>query len=404
MTTFSYSARNKDHIVQKGTMVAKDRSAVLETLKNRGLLPLLVKEAGGKKKLEIKLPFVKKKVKAKDLVVFTRELSTMINAGVPIVRSLNTLKEQAESPELQRVLEAVTGKVQGGAPLSDSLEAHPKVFSLVYVNMVRAGEAGGILDKILERLANQVEKDAEIKSKVKGALIYPGVIVTITIFAFVFLMTGIVPKLAAIFDQYEAELPLQTKIMLGISSFMQVYWWLLLIILAGLVFAIIRIHRTPKGKYKIDSWLLKMPVFGKVLMKTNVARFARTFSSLTGAGVSVLDGLSVTSKSLGNAVIRKGIEEATAKVKNGQPISESIEESHIFPPIISQMTAVGEETGQVDKVLDKMADFYEKEVDRVISSITSIIEPLLIVTLGTIVGLIVASVFGPISSLTEVVK
>ena len=174
--------------------------------------------------------------------------------------------------------------------------------------------------------------------------------------------------------------------------------------LVGLIIVIVRIYRTPSGKYRIDSWLLKMPIFGKVLMKTNIARFARTFSSLTGAGVSVLDGLNVTSKSLGNAVIRKGIVEATAKVKNGQPISESIEESHIFPPIISQMTAVGEETGQVDKVLDKVADFYEKEVDRVISSITSIIEPLLIVTLGAIVGLIVASVFGPISSLTEVVK
>lgn len=405
MAIFSYIARTSTNSTQTGVVTAKDRGAALESLRIKGLVPVLVKQAGRKRQLNFgKLKLGKKKVKSRDMVIFTRELSTMINAGVPILRSLRTLLDQTDSAVFKRTLESVTAKVEGGSPISDALGEYPKVFSLVYVNMVRAGEAGGILDQILERLAVQVEKDAEIKSKLKGAMIYPGIITFITFGAFIFLMTGIVPKLKEIFDQYNATLPLQTRIMLRISEVMQKFWPILLILSIVLIVVFVRAIRRPKGKYWFDKLTLKMPLFGKIILKVNIARFARTFSSLTTAGVAVLDGLNVTSKSLNNVIIQASLIEASKKVKNGLPISSALEEGGIFPPILTQMAAIGEETGQIDVVLAKVANFYESEVDRVIANLTSIIEPLLIVVLGGMVGLIVGSVFGPISSLTEVVQ
>lgn len=404
MAVFTYTARTKDNSIQNGSVNAKDRATALTTLKDRGLIPILVKKPGATGEIHIKIPGLGSKVKARDIVIFTRELSTMINAGVPIVKCLHTLRDQTESAQLHKTLDVVTAKVEGGAPLSDALEEHPKVFSLVYVNMVRAGETGGILDKILDRLAIQVEKDADMKGKLRGALIYPSVILVMTVGAFVFLMTGIIPKLKDIFDQFGAELPLNTRIMLGMSNIMQKYGIFIGIAAAGLVFLFIRIIHQPKGKLRWDKLLLKMPIFGKITLKINVARFSRTFSSLAAAGVPVLDGLNVTSQSLTNSIISRGIREAAQKVKNGQPISTSIEETKVFPPIVNQMLEVGEETGQVDKVLNKIADFYEQEVDRVMANLTSLMEPVIIIVLGAVVGLIIASIFGPISQLTNVVK
>lgn len=405
MASFEYTARTKEGSVQHGTMSASDRATVLSTLRQRNLIPVIIKQAATKKGvIKISIPFIGGKVKAKDVVVLTRQLSTMINAGVPIVRALHTLSDQTESSKLKVILTKVIAEVEGGAPLSDSLEKYPKVFSPVYVNMVRAGETGGILDQILERLANQVEKDADIKSKLRGAMIYPSILMCITFGAFIFLMTGIIPKLKEIFDEYDAQLPIHTRVMLSISEAMQKYGVLLAIIAIVLVILLVRFIKTPKGKKAFDRLILKMPIVGPVVLKVNVARFSRTFSSLTGAGVSVLDGLNVTAQALNNSILREAIEKAAEKVKNGAPISASLEETKIFPPIVPQMTAVGEETGQVDKVLGKVADFYEKEVDRVIANMTSIIEPLMIIVLGGLVGLIVASVFGPISELTNVVK
>ncbi len=404
MANFKYTARLKDNRLQEGIVSAATRSEAIKTLQERNITPILVRED---KRHKIALPSflqLQSKVKARDMVIFTRELATMINAGVPIAKALSTLRMQTESATLKKALVDVASTVESGSPLSDSLEKFPRVFSDVYVNMVRAGEAGGILDKILDRLAIQVEKDAAIRSKVKGAMIYPSVILIMTFGAFIFLMTGIVPKLKSIFDESGAQLPLYTKIMLNISSVMQKHGLLLLLLLVVVIVAFTRFVRQPKGKMLLDTALLRAPIFGKIILKVNIAQFSRTFSSLTSAGVSVLEGLKVTAKSLNNSVIREGINTAAKKVRNGQPISEALEEINIFPAILTQMTAVGEETGQVDSVLGKVADFYEEEVDRVISSLTSIMEPLIILVLGGMVGLIAASIFGPISQLTNVVQ
>lgn len=401
MASFKYTAKKNDGTTQKGTIDASSRSAALTALKERGTQPLVIKEAKKSwKDLNIKLPS-RGKVKTQDLVIFTRQFATMTNAGVPMIRTLSTLRDQTDSDSFREILTDVVDKVEGGTQLSEAMSQHPKAFSKVYVNMIRAGEEGGILDQISDRLANQVEKDSEMKGKVKSAMIYPAVITLITLGAFVFIMTAIIPKLAAIFEQFEGELPIQTKIMLGLSNFMVNNGILLAILVIISVIVFIRFIHTTKGKYLFDTVLLKLPIFGTIVMKVNIARFARTFSSLSSAGVSVLDSLSVTSGALSNSVIKDRIMDSTQRIRNGESISGALSVHDVFPPLMTQMASVGEETGQIDVVLDKVAEFYEKEVDRVISGLTSIIEPLLILLLGSIVGVIVASVFGPITSITE---
>lgn len=400
MAKFTYSAQSKSGDIQKGTIESDTKESALKALQAKGLRPLTVhteKKSPGD--INIKLPG-SNKVKKQDLVIFTRQLSTMINAGVPLIQSLATMRDQTESEALQKVLSGVVVKVESGIQLSEAMGEHPKVFSSVYTNMVKAGEEGGILDQIMERLALQVEKDAEIKGKLKSALTYPAVVTLVALGAVTFLLTNIIPNFGEIFEQFEMELPIQTRLMLGLSDFLRDNAVLLLVTIAGSVIALLRWKKTPKGKFIIDNLMLKAPIFGPVVLKVNVARFAQTFSSLTSAGVSVVNALEVTSGALSNSVIQKGILDSVEKIKNGQPISKSLSETGIFPPIITQMTAVGEETGQIDVVLEKVAEFYTKEVDRTIESISSIIEPMLIVGLGGAVGLIVASIFGPLSEIT----
>jgi len=398
MPNFSYTARNKQGEVQKGAITANTKEAAEGLLKQKNLRPIVVKPAKAGLSMNVKLPG-KHGVKPKDLVIFTRQFATMINAGVPILRSLTTLREQTGSSNLKDALDQVIADVQGGTQLSDAMEKHPKIFSAVYINMVRAGETGGILDQILLRLAQQVEKDSRIKGKLKGALVYPAVLVVVAVGAVSFLLTGVIPKLAGILTENNVELPIYTKIVLGLSSLLVKGWP---IIIAGLLvgfFLFRRYTHTSAGEYNFHKLLLKIPIFGKIIMKVNIARFARTFSSLAAAGVSVLEALDVTSDSLGNAVIKKDIKDSITRIRNGSNISDSLAESKSIPQIIIQMTAVGEETGQLDTVLEKVAEFYEQEVDSVIDSMASIIEPVMIVALGGVVGVIVLSVLGPIFSL-----
>jgi type IV pilus assembly protein PilC len=309
------------------------------------------------------------------------------------------LREQSSSPALKEVLEKVTADVQGGAALSDSLAKHPKAFSEVYVNMVRAGETGGILDQILGRLATQVEKDASIKGKFKSAMVYPVVVTLVAIGAVGFLMVGVVPKLAGILTEAGGELPPQTKLILAMSDFLTNRWYILIVMIIAAAFAFKKFTSTPSGKYKYHKFLLKVPIFGNVILKVNIARFARTFSSLMAAGVTVIDALEITAGALTNTVVRKALTDSVASIKNGASIADSLAESPVLPAIIIQMTAVGEETGKIGEVLDKVAEFYEEEVDQITGSIASIIEPVLIVGLGGIVGFIVMSVLGPILSI-----
>ena len=404
MATFSYSARDKTGLIQKGSLFAADRASATANLAEKGLTPILVKEAVITSSDNMSL--VERltggnRVKLADKVIFSRQFATMVNAGVPLVQSLNILREQTESKKLKAVVSEVAKQVEGGSTLAAALGGHPDVFNNIYVNMVKAGETGGILDQVLDRLAIQQEKDAEIVSKVKSAMIYPMVITIATFSAFFFLMTVIVPKLSSIFEDAGSELPIYTKIMLAISGFLVHSWWLLLIIIVAVVVGFTRWIHTTSGKRIVDRAMLKAPIIGPILVKVNVARFARTFGSLMASGISVLEAINATKSALGNSVYQDELADVAQKVKNGRPMSEPIRASKNFPPIVGQMLSVGEETGQLDEILLKLAGFYEREVDTVISGITSIIEPILIIVLGGMVGFIVISVFGPISEISN---
>jgi type IV pilus assembly protein PilC len=404
MGQFSYSARDKTGAIMKGSVFAADRPAAAAGLTQKGLTPILVKEmsaekGGGLKGILSGGISLSNRVSLQDKVIFSRQFATMINAGVPIVQSLNILREQSESKKLKTTVAAVSKQVEGGSTLASALAAHPEVFNQIYVNMVKAGEIGGILDQVLDRLATQQEKDAEVVSKVRSAMIYPAVITTATVSAFFFLMTVIVPKLSSIFEDAGAALPWYTKLMLAISGFLVHDWFFVLGGIVALVVGFTRWHKTTAGKRTIDRLMLKMPIFGPILVKVNIARFSRTFGSLMASGISVLDAINSTKTALGNSVYQDELEQVAQKVKNGRPMSEHIRASKNFPAIVGQMLSVGEETGQMDTILLKLAEFYEKEVDTVVEGITSIIEPILIIVLGGMVGFIVISVFGPISSI-----
>jgi len=328
----------------------------------------------------------------------------MISAGVPLPRSLSTMATQFDNKVFKDIILKVNKDVESGTQLGDAMSKFPQAFSDVYVNMVRAGEAGGILDEILKRLATQVEKDATIRKKIHSAMAYPIVILTVTIIAFFGIMLFIIPKIGKIFKDLGgpgAQLPVYTRAMLSISNFMIHNIIFILIAAAALIFSFRHAIHTEKGRYRWHSLLLKLPVFGTIFTKIAVARFSRTFSSLMGSGVSVLDALEVTGRAVGNKVIQQELTEISKAVKNGQPLGKELVASKTFPPIVGQMMSVGEETGKIDEVLIKVADFYDEEVDAVIDGLASIIEPFMIIILGGIVGLIAASVMGPIANLSK---
>jgi type IV pilus assembly protein PilC len=415
---FTYKATTKEGKTISGTADVANRQALIALLQKQGVRPVVIESGAPKKKASLFGP--KKKVKLSDLVIFTRQLSTMVSAGVPLTRSLSALQGDSESPYMREVLAGVTKDVESGIALGDAFAKYPSVFSDVYVNMVRAGEEGGILDDILKRLATQVEQDASMRKKIKSAMAYPVVILTITIVAFFGIMLFIVPKLAVILTGLggpNAKLPIYTQVLLNISSFCAkptlLHWLpipglnripnLILILIVASIGAVylLRYIKTPVGKYKFHAFLLRVPVIKTVILKVAIARFSRTFASLMSAGVSVLDALSVTGAALGNKVIEKELQEAAQEVKNGKPLSEPISKSQHFPPIVAQMLMVGEETGQIDTVLVKIADFYEEEVSALIDGLAAIIEPIMIIFLGAAVGLIAASVMGPIANLSK---
>lgn len=401
MPTFSYQATNTDGKQVKGTMDEANRDAVVEALTGKGLRPsqiMLVtegKKGGG---------LFAKKVKLTDLVLFTRQLSTMVSAGVPLLRSLTTLQAQAESPKLKEVIGEIIRDVQGGAQLADALEKHPDVFSPVYVNMVRSGEAAGIVDDVLKRLAVQVEKSATIKKKIKSAMTYPIVLLVIMVLAFFGLMIFVLPPIGDVVVGLGGEIPPLTAALLGMSGFTIHYWCLLIPMMVGLVFGIRTYLRTPNGKHQWHAMQLKLPVVKVIVTKTAVANFTRTYASLIGAGVSIVEALRVTGKSLGNEIFEKEVEQASQAVVNGKQLSQALEGSKLFPVIVSQMLAIGEETGQTDTVILKVAEFYEEELDATIASLSSLLEPIMIVVMGAAVGVIAIGVLQPITSMSQSVN
>ncbi len=406
MSKFDYTAFDKSGAKVNGVVDANDKDAATSIVASQGLKPLVVKPY--KKKFDpnnLEIPFLtRKSVKTKDLVIFTRQLATMINAGVPLVRSLATMQAQTENPYFKEILEDISKEVEGGSSFADALRKHPDAFNDIYVNMVAAGEAGGILDDILKRLAVQQEKAATIKKKVKSASTYPAVLVVITVSAFFGLMLVVIPRIGEIIKDLageDAELPPITQAMLDISDFTVANAPLVILTMGIGVYSIRRYVKTPGGKKKWHMLLLKIPVLKNVIAKVAIARFSRTFASLMSSGVSVIEALEITGKAIGNVVIQEEIMAAAQEVRAGRQLSEPLAESALFPPIVSQMLAIGEETGQTDTILIKVADFYEEEVDAVIDSLSSIIEPVMIVFLGGVVGLVAYSVMGPIAGLSQ---
>lgn len=403
MAKFSYTAMAKDGKRITGQIDAADKLAAMQSLQRRNLRPMVVKEESSAGDFLKSLSFGGKKVKLKDLVVFTRQLATMINAGVPLVRSLNTLSQQTENEYFKKHIIEITKEVEGGMSFADTLSKHKEIFSPIYINMVAAGESGGILDEILKKLATQQEKDAKIRGKFKSAMTYPIILLGITFSVFFGLMLFVMPRIGAIIKDLggpDAELPQLTQVLLAISGFMINQWYLMFSGIAITVYFLRRYVKTPAGRRKKDQFLMKVPVLSAIIQKVAIARFARIFASLMSAGVTVIETLDVTSKAIGNAVIEEELVRASKVVSNGQQLSQPLSESKVFPPIVSQMLAIGEETGQTDEILLKVADFYEEEVDATVESLSSILEPIMIVVMGVMVGLIAASVIGPISNLS----
>lgn len=400
MTQFSYKALGKNNTDVSGVIEAADRTAAMTALNHQGLHPLLITETNAKK---LSLGF-NKRIKSSELVIFTRQLSTMISAGVPIARGLATLQESASSAYFKEVLGKITKDIEGGTQLGDAFGKFPNVFDEVYVNMVRAGEEGGILDEILKRLALQVEQNASMRKRIKSAMTYPIVILTITVLAFFGIMFILMPKISKILTDLggpNAKLPIYTQILLDISNFSRKYAYIIIPLTVIIVWLVKRYISTPKGKYQFHSLMLRTPIVKTVITKVAIARFSRTFASLMSAGVGVLDALAVTGGAIGNKVIEKELADAAVEVKNGKQLSEVLAKSPHFPKIVSQMLAVGEETGSTDTVLVKVADFYEEEVAVAIDGLASVIEPVMIIVLGVGVGLIAASVMGPIASMSS---
>lgn len=407
MTTFTYTASsNKNGKVTTGDIEAPNRDEAVKVLSRQGLTPISVKQAGGG--FSISKLLGGSKVKNDELVIFTRQLSTMINAGVPLIRALNSLEEHASSPAFKNIIGSLKTEIEGGAALADALEKYSETFSDIYVNMVRAGEAAGILDDVLNRLALQQEKAATIRKKIKSAMTYPVVLIAISTIAFFGLMIFVIPRIGKILSDLggpDAKLPALTQFMLGLSGFMTSFWYIIFPALFGGVFMLRRYIKTPAGKKQFHRLILKVPAISPIIKKVAVARFARTYASLIGAGVSVIDALSITAKAVGNVRYEEVILEASNAVQNGEQLSKMIEKHEdLFPSILAQMLAVGEETGQTDTVLVKVANFYEEEVDVAIEGISSIIEPVMIVFMGGMVGVIAVSVMQPIATLSQNIK
>ena len=402
MPSFSYQAVDTNGKTVSGIISATDKNTAVSLIGKQKLKLVSMELSSTVKKGTI--TFFKPKVKISDLVLFTRQLSTMVSAGVPLLRSLNTMYDQVENPTLKEVIGDLIKDVEGGVSLAEAMQKHPDVFNDIFVNMIRAGEAAGIVDEILKRLATQTEKNASMRKKIKSASTYPIVLLTLTIGAFMGLMIFIIPRIGEILKDLggeDAKLPAITQIMLDLSGFMTQFWY---IVLGGtflIVFSLRRYIKTPAGRYQLHAFVLKVPILKTLVTKIAVARFTRTFAALIGAGVSVVEALRVTARAVGNDVYRKAIEQAAMEVVNGKQLSQAIEGNQLFPGIVPQMLAVGEETGQTDIVLVKVADFYDEEVDAIIDSLSSILEPVMIVIMGGMVGLVAASVMGPIASLSQ---
>lgn len=400
---FQWSGKTMRGTIESGEMMAATREEVVALLRKRNITATVVTE---KTKKGILGKFsLRGKVKDKDIVIFTRQFATMIDAGLPLVQALDILSSQVENKTLGKTLAQVKVDVESGATYADALKKHPRIFSELYVNMVAAGEAGGILDTILNRLAAYIEKAMKLKKKVKGAMVYPAVVTSIAVLVIAIIMIFVVPTFSKMFAQLGGTLPWPTRLIIGMSNFIAGIGGLLVAgaIVAVVVF-LVQFRRTEKGKYLTDRILLKLPIFGVLLNKVAVAKFTRTLGTLVSSGVPILDGLEITAKTSGNKVIEYAIDEVRKGVVGGKTLAEPITKAKVFPPMVTHMIAVGESTGALDAMLAKIADFYDDEVDAAVSNLTAMMEPMLMVFLGGTVGFIVVAMYLPIFKLITLIK
>jgi type IV pilus assembly protein PilC len=398
---FQWSGKTPKGVVETGEITAATKEEVIAQLRKRNITATLVTE---KPKRAGRFGFGGR-VKDKDIVVFTRQFSTMIDAGLPLVQALEILSTQVENKTFGKTIAQTKVDVESGSTYADALKKHPKVFSELYVNMVAAGEAGGILDTILNRLAAYIEKAMKLKKKVKGAMIYPAVVTSIAVLVIAVIMIFVVPTFSKMFTQLGGVLPLPTRIVIGTSHFIAGIGGLMVFLaIVGIVVTIVQFRRTENGKRIIDSILLKLPIFGTLLNKVAVAKFTRTLGTLVSSGVPILDGLEITAKTSGNKVIEYAIMEVRKGVVAGKTLAEPITKTKVFPPMVTHMIAVGESTGALDAMLAKIADFYDDEVEAAVSNLTAMMEPLLMVFLGTAVGFIVVAMYLPIFKLITLIK
>ena len=395
MPSYEWKGRDRNGATQTGVLIGDSKDAVIAALRRQQIVVTTVKEKGK----EIALPKFGGGVNSKDIAVFTRQFSVMIDAGLPLVQCLDILGQQQENKTFQKIILQVRQDVEGGSSLAEAMRKHPQAFDDLYVNMVAAGEAGGILDTILQRLAIYIEKSVKLKSQVKSAMVYPASVVTIAVVVVYVILWKVIPVFATLFEGLGGQLPFLTQMVVNMSRFIGTFWWLIMIVVFGGAFAIKQYYGTDAGRYQIDKIMLKTPILGMLLRKIAVARFCRTLGTLLSSGVPILEALDITARTAGNAVIEEAILRVRKEVEEGKTIAEPLIRSEQFPPMVCQMIAVGEQTGAMDTMLSKIADFYEDEVDAAVEGMMSLIEPVIIAFLGVVIGTIVVAMYLPMFSL-----
>ena len=402
MPNFKYIARDGSGKPVNGFFEAVDYAAAVDMLRKQGLVIVSVNESTAKSKA-FEFSFGKKKVKTDDLVVFSRQLATMVDAGIPLVGALDILGDQIENKVLGEIISKIRNDIEAGSGLSDALAKHKKVFSALFVNMVKAGESSGMLDEILDRLAVYLEKTSNLQKKVGSALIYPAVVSAMAASITLLLLLKVIPVFKDIFSGFGATLPRPTAILISVSDTLQKYFPIVLIVVVFLVIVVSRYVKTDKGRLKYDSLLLKLPIFGTLLTKVAISKFTRTLSTLIKSGVPILNSLEIVGKTSGNKAVEKALDEVRMNVCEGEGIAEPLAKSKLFPPMVVRMVLVGEQSGELEKMLSKIADFYDEQVDATVSGLTSLIEPLIIAFLGIVIGTVVICMFLPIFKMTSVV-
>lgn len=399
MAKFSWQGKNRSGKVQKGEMEAPSEAMVRAQLRRQGIIVSKVKERGKGMDINISIPGMQPKVTTKDLVVFTRQFATMIDAGLPLIQCLDILSNQQENATFKAILLTVKEDVESGSTFADALRKHPKAFDELFVNLVAAGEVGGILDTILNRLAIYIEKAMKLKKQVKSAMTYPTTIVGIATVVIGVILVFVIPAFEKMFADFGSALPMPTQVVIAISNFIQSY---ILVIIGGFVLTVFifkKVYSTKRGREVIDKLALKAPIFGVLIRKVAVAKFTRTLGTMVSSGVPILDGLDIVAKTAGNKTVEKAIIDVRKSISEGSTIAEPLSKSGVFPPMVCQMIAVGEQAGSIDTMLNKIADFYDDEVEDAVGNLTAMMEPLLMIFLGTTVGGLVIAMYLPIFKL-----